>query len=587
MVDPSFMVCYRRAAMVARATKQQQLTIHLFKKGDPLEEIEEEIITRIAKSAKKTKPEAQERVYDLIDSAGFSGRFILAFPTDKEPSWLPFVRSSVKVKTGKPFDIRNASHRGVLLLSMRRHVFAITFGMARHFLPPKRLVPDFGLRTIINAVPEDKIRSVDMKQTEQISINTRRQTSKNSSLLNFGINWSRDLVKGVTGKPSDSKFAEKLTGADSLTMHCRITFKNIRQKCAEALTVYESKNYEKTQWKNIDRIRPERDDILIKTLDNMLLAELRDGTPSEELHLALDAIEDHENVQYYSYSTSEDIEDSDLDIRKYLSTLKDVNTLDIDTLKNHRVLIKYATAESVVPKSTVYEAIQWGSEYKDRFYVISGGVWFGIENDWAKKVLQTIDSLKPPINRLNDPGKFITEPDFNLTATAVDPTNRLVCLDRKTVRGPTMTTPIELCDILGTSKVLYFIKPTTDVEALSYLFTQVRAGCLAFLNDGEARKQARDHINTVLASKGRTVESAKFFTVMPEAQPIAAEYEIVLGIIKDRSPKWPRDISFLALASLADLHDAVIAHGFRAFSIQCIDTRPPRATPLRRPRAVP
>ena len=584
-VDQPTAPCYHLPTMPPRATKQQQLTVHLFKTGaGTLEEIETEIVKKIAKSAKRPESEVRQRIYPTSDSMDFKGKFILAFPSDKEPSWLPFVKMGIDVGSSKPFEIKNQSQRGILLLSVRKRLFAVTFGMARHLLPPHLLVHDFGLRTIINAVPEDSIRSVDMKQTEQISTNTRRQTSRNSSLTNFGINWSRDLVRGVTGKPSDSTFAEKLTGADALTINCRITFKQIRQKCAEILTHYDSTKYTTTQWKDIDRIRPERDEVLLTTLDSMLMAELRDGTPSDELHLALDGIEDHENVQYYSYSTDESTEDSELDIMKYLSTIEDVSELTVEKLQKHRILVKYSSSESIIPKATVYEALQWGSEYKGRYFVISGGVWFGIENDWAKKVLGTVRNINPPINSLDDPGRHITEPDFNTTATSSAPGNLLVCLDRKMVKGPTMTTFIELCDILGAQKVLYFVKPTTDVEALSYLFTQVRAGCLAFLNDSEARKQARFHINNVLNATGQQRDLSKFLAVMPEKQPIAGEYEVVLGILKERQSRWPFDISFLALASLADLHDAVVAHGFRAFSIQCLDTRPRRSVVLRRPR---
>ena len=570
--------------MAARPTKLQQLTIHLFKESvGSLENVQDEVVKKIAKSAKSPESEARKRVYNLAENAGFSGKFILPFPTDKEPAWLSFIRNSIDTGSGKPFELKNHSHRGILLLSVRKRVFAITFGMARHFLPAKSLVHDFGLRTIINSVPEDSIRSVDMRQTEQISINTRRQTSKNSSLLNFGINWSRDLVRGVTGKPKDSTFAEKLAGADSLTVNCRISFKQIRQKCAEALTYYGSRHYETTKWKDIDRIRPERDEDLIKILNGILLAELHEGTPSDEFHLACDGIEDHENVQYYSYSTDETIEDSSLEVQRYLSTVDDMSTLTIDDLQSHRILIKYATSDAVVPKSSVYETIQWGTEYRGRFYVISGGVWFGIETDWAKKVLTTIGGIKAPISGLVDPGRHITEPAFNATATSLDPDNLLVCLDRKMVQGPTMTTQIELCDILGTKKVLYFVKPTTDVEALSYLFTQVRAGCLAFLNDREARRQARQHIRDVLQSSGRGSELARFLAVVPEEQPAAAEYEVVLGIIKEKQPRWPRDISFLALASLAELYDTIMAHGFRAFSLQCLDTRLRSSVIVRRP----
>jgi len=171
------------------------------------------------------------------------------------PSWASFFGDSV---SAAPLALQTASASALLVVPMTNRTFAVAFGRGRHLVDLMSVDATFCLRGTLNSISGDNIRSVDKKTFEGISTHTREQASKETSIGDFGLNVERDVVRAVTGSPTDATLGSQLTGKDSLTARCEVTL----DKLPELLQAYLAKSQEDTYKKRfpwIDNILEVRD----------------------------------------------------------------------------------------------------------------------------------------------------------------------------------------------------------------------------------------------------------------------------------------------------------------------------------------
>jgi uncharacterized protein (TIGR04141 family) len=107
----------------------------------------------------------------------------------------------------------------------------------------------------LNAVKPESLRSIDAKTFESpLTLQTRRQTSRASSLSAFGLNVSQDLVRAVAGDPEDTGFAHRLAGSDALAFTSRVEFEGLARKCDALLEMHGRSTYKK-HFSFVDRLR--------------------------------------------------------------------------------------------------------------------------------------------------------------------------------------------------------------------------------------------------------------------------------------------------------------------------------------------
>jgi uncharacterized protein (TIGR04141 family) len=107
-------------------------------------------------------------------------------------------------------------------------LFAVSFGHGRHILKTGAYEDRFGLLVVINSLNSDELRSVDKRTFDTVDQNVRSQVSQLSRVTEFGIDIEKDLIRGITGQPSDTLFGTRMTGADSLNSLCRYDHSLIR-----------------------------------------------------------------------------------------------------------------------------------------------------------------------------------------------------------------------------------------------------------------------------------------------------------------------------------------------------------------------
>src|SRR5438128_2168746 len=133
----------------------------------------------------------------------------------KPPRWLAYFKGFVDFSGTR---VQTSSAAAVLLVKRSERLYAITFGHGRWLLYEGVVEQRFGLRATLNAIEPTLIRSIDHKRLEGVSRHTREQLSKASGLQNFGLDVERDLLRAVTGTPSDETLGTIMAGADQLAV---------------------------------------------------------------------------------------------------------------------------------------------------------------------------------------------------------------------------------------------------------------------------------------------------------------------------------------------------------------------------------
>jgi uncharacterized protein (TIGR04141 family) len=130
-------------------------------------------------------PESVSR-HETRQASPIDGELVVGAPMRKRPWWLDFVSPHV-LRAGDLENLFNASTSALFLFRAAERRFAVTFGYGRFLLEPESYVHDFGLRVVLNTVEPDRIKSVDARTVDELTMHTRRNASRESPFDDFGV----------------------------------------------------------------------------------------------------------------------------------------------------------------------------------------------------------------------------------------------------------------------------------------------------------------------------------------------------------------------------------------------------------------
>ena len=89
--------------------------------------------------------------------------------------------------------------------------------------------PRFGLRTVLNLVDPEQLRSVGSRVYRDVVMRILRQVSRRSGRDAFTIEDTRDLLRCVTGAPRDTApWGTEVTGGVALSLTVPVDAANLR-----------------------------------------------------------------------------------------------------------------------------------------------------------------------------------------------------------------------------------------------------------------------------------------------------------------------------------------------------------------------
>lgn len=480
----------------------------------------------------------------------FTGALYVRTPQTKPPAWQGFVNSGLAKDDVLNLGNRNAA--ALLVIRVAGYWFAIPFGFGRHLIRDEAIELGFGLRATLNSVDADRLRSVDMRTVDEMTLQTRRQASRISGLEVFGINITKDILGGVTGQPRDPALAQVMTGRDSCVLQGAVRFEQLEQKCRALLDAYSRNDYqERFGW--IDHLTTVEDEALTTALDDLLVGAFAEQQV-ESLHLAAPEQLNWDEVAGIRYSIEAEATPlhPDPDPLDYLSARalrpRAKAELDLAQLRRDKVQVFGGPANAQLAAWSVYRCAVYQTRFADKLYTLSGGQWYEIAPTFAADIAAQV-AVIPEFGAGDlglpaaQPGE--TEPAYLERATplmAASLGTPVALMDGKLVRAADAASDIEVCDVFTSARQFVHLKRRTRSSTLSHLFAQGTGSAQAFVTDRTFRELAR------VAISDTPCGTEAFF---PTDQPTARDYTVVYAVVTAGDGPLASQLPFLSQLTLS------------------------------------
>lgn len=490
--------------------------------------------------------------YPISPGLDITGRLFVKAPAEKPPSWYEMVKRIV----GDDIDIlRNKSSSAVLIFESANRTFAVTFGYGRFLLSDHLFEPDFGIKTALNTLESGSLKCVDLINLGGDALQKKTQASRSAAIGAFGIDVSRDILRGVTGTPKKVTGFTTVSGADSMFSFGSNIDPSDLPSTAEALLGFYAKDDYKNSFSWVDNVRLVKNQNDVDKLDLSLVNELKKGVAGNVSVVPPEVLK-WEDVDAFSFTRAKTDTRPVLETEAYLKTL-DLVSVKIEAIKTDRLFIydKAGREESYSTYKCLYLEVSqpYGSA------ILFGGTWYEVDKSFMgqiEAILTSISTSKLPFPKVyfwNDgvKDKIESEGDYNERACLA---NGYYLLDKKLIKSSRTTTPIEFCDLATLDRKLIHVKHRKCQSAgLSHLFAQGAVSAEVLLGDREFRKKARSKLKAV---------DPVLANLVPLNKVKSSDFEIVFLVLDDSAADVKAALPFFSKVNLARTFEGLSQRGF-------------------------
>ncbi|HEX7855242.1 MAG TPA: DUF6119 family protein [Sphingobium sp.] len=427
------------------------------------------------------------------------------------PPWLDFVNE--RAGAADPFSFADASRspNGILLIKTEDRLFSAVFGRsAASCLNRKTLEPDFGIKTAMNMCGNEEIRQTRTQSNAITPTHIDRQASRPSDSFVFGLSEAEDL-RYISAHIKGQKNTT-LQGRDNLTVKVigeeKLTWERLVAQCQTFLERFEARDYIDL-FPNYRNFQPATEAETEKL--NVLLLEALKAKDYSKVDLC---IPEFLSAEEYSFTFSnkpkmENMVYSFLTPALLEEVFKKPDALTLDRLENKKIFA-FSPAEDRVlghMRWPIYDCLVYEHAIGDDYFVLSSGRWTKVDPEFHQSIVDFManrvreEDAEPwccDIDISDNQAKQNTETKFNNKIVELRP--GAILFDRAKLKIGTGRKDKEFCDILelcadGRMRIIN-VKKYKDAASISYLFSQAKFYCEAFLHDDIFLSEIRDHIES-------------------------------------------------------------------------------------------
>lgn len=484
---------------------------------------------------------AKLKSFDVGSGSARIGRLYVQSSRPQVPRWAKLFSNYLDVNELG----RVSTSSAVFLVQIKKRLFALTFGQGRHLLNPGAWEERFGLKVALNCIEENHLRSIDKRTFDAIARHTRVQSSREAAPPDFGLDIEQDLLRAVTGTPTDERLGKKLDGMDALHVLARVEISELGEMLSMYLEKFHDTTYKKVfPW--VDHIAEVSNPKTIDELDQRLM----DRVNSEDLDrcwLAVPEVVDWAEISGFRYGFgARTPEYHDLHFPEFLASLREGSSVTLEVLKRrHAHCIGDEGHE--IDEWPIYQCIYCEIEHNGDSYLLSGGKWYRVNRDFVTEVNADFERLPRFPRALADYDDDTEAAYCERVAGAGG--GQYALMDRKTIQIGGGYSKVEFCDLFSQAKDLVHVKRYGGSSVLSHLFSQGLVSGEAFRSDTKFRQD-------VDALLPRTHKMAD-----PSMAPNASDYQIVFAVVSD-SPD-PLTLPFFSKINLRHAARRLQAIGYR------------------------
>ena len=418
-----------------------------------------------------------------IPSDKFADQSVLyTFPgIPVQPKWVKHLEPVFEIKE----RLISRAPCAVLIFKTGDRIFAISFSYGHVYIDDSKTEADFGLKVAINAVSDEKLRSVE-RSNIGAAIRDFAQAAGQRELRAFGFDEALDLIRKVSGYATDNDFADLVTGSRALRFSKKLEITDIPDAATEAFELFGKDTYRNTAFKIIDFLSPVTDIQLIDDLDGELVKAITDG--SDEFEVAIpDILSTGVGTFRFEQAGFSDYH-PDLSLELYREALgDDLQNLSIEHIKRHRIAAYSEAGDVRIDSWSVYHALVGAAVQNNGRFALNEGIWYRIDQaykDAADNAFQRLmgapDAVFIPLRKTieaRQKGKkpkayYQSEESYNEERAQA---SGYLLLDRKLIEIPDEPgRGIEACDLLDIPgrRFIHLKKSSRQSSVLSHFFKQ-------------------------------------------------------------------------------------------------------------------
>jgi uncharacterized protein (TIGR04141 family) len=494
-----------------------------------------------------------QRIALRSDSTTFGdGATVFMFPSEAEPpNWVKML--STEFQLSGNLDAQSPS--AVLVFRKDGNFFAVPFAFGHVYLDERKTEADFGLRVSINALNDDRLKSVE-RANIGVAIRDFAQAAGQRNLKAFGFDDALELIRKVSGYTSKDDLAEVVTGSHALRFTKKMEFKELPTLAQSSIKYFLSKSYKKTAFQIIDFLAPVLDKSLQDKLDEQLLQAIKDGSDEFEISLPEILSEDPASFRFELADIPEF--HADLSLEVYRTGLgKKLGALSVADLKHHRVAAYRSRDEKPHIYWNVHHALVGSLVLQGDRYALNEGYWYRIGDAYKKSadaafhaVVKGPDKLFHPLKKIaaakkkGSRGKvgYQSEGSYNKEVAAA---SGYLLLDAQLIKIEEVAGQgVEACDLLDIPgrRFIHVKKSSRQSSVLSHFFKQGA-------NSARLFKQY-EPFKTALVSKVRELHGDHWAKELTASLKAKWTVEFVIADHPRKSGKF--DIPFFSKLSLRD-----------------------------------
>ncbi|KQC06301.1 MAG: hypothetical protein APR62_08080 [Smithella sp. SDB] len=472
----------------------------------------------------------------------------------EDPPWLDFINEKiVNSKDKVHFDTFSKRPSGLLLINIDERILAATFGVRGGVLLEKEsLLPDFGIKTAMNMCGNKELRQTKSSTHALTTQHIDRQLSKPSDAFSFGLN-ETELLKYISAHLESNKNVT-LQGKDNLTIKIvgdnKLSWDKLIDYGKTFIEEYNSEKYKNLfpNYPNLQNVTKEQ----AEKLDLVLIQKLMNEN-YDRIHLAIPEFiaDDQFSFTYSNYPKRENSIFPHLDIL-HLKSEKVLNfdNLNIEGLKNKNVYAYSHEEDRIIGyrKWGLYACIVAEIELQGEYFVLSGGIWRKVDDDFYHAVTDFIDNVLQESHVL-ECYQNIDISDIARKQNREEVFSKKYCelnenallFDQTKLRIGQGPKNKEFCDIFeymngGPINIIH-IKKYSGSSSINYLFSQARFYCEFFLSDETFLSEIRAYIDS---SEHPKKNDFLDYVKEQRADVTGKDYAVRLWILYDRSKQAPR-----------------------------------------------
>jgi uncharacterized protein (TIGR04141 family) len=480
----------------------ESLTVFLAKKG-------------VTEAGNLLKGTSGLKTFKIKDQDGDLGTLYIQPRSSHVPSWAEFFEGQVDQKE---FG-RVASAAAVLIVPLEKRTVVLTFGQGRHLIDVQSVENRFGRRVSLNAIAEDRVRSLDKQNFETIGRHTRVQSNKEARPTDLGIDFDEDLLRTLAGAPSDSDLGKTLSGVDSLHAMVAVDLSSLRTLLEIYVEQFDKDVYKKKfPW--VDNTIDVADKETIARLDAAMLEKIKEGD-FDRCWLSIPEPIDWGMVLGFRYrrGARQPIL-HDISFQSFLQTVEDADQLTVEQLQRRD--IRCVSADDIdIFTWSVYKCIYCEVDLNGATYLLNAGDWYAVEKNFVKQIDAAVKQI-PKYQGALPEYEDDSEGDY-CDRVAAASGGVLALMDRKLISIGGSTSKVEFCDLYSKKQDLIHIKRYGGSGVLSHLFGQGTVSGQLFASDADFRKA----VNGFLPATHKLTNTAD--------RPDTSKFTVVYAVVSQQS----------------------------------------------------